>query len=157
MTLTPQQIEWICYSLYWCTMWVMTRYNLDPEGIVLYLILVAFDMVFGITKSFVLFSENNPRWFSLKKFGVGLLTKFVFVSTFVLCVMVMSYASKTGSEFMSGFGISVLLVAQLLGVLHNAKQIQAKKELPEWDIITYIYDVIIRGLKKRLEKVATPQ
>jgi len=157
MTLTPQQIEWICYSLYWCTMWVMTRYNLDPEGIVLYLILVAFDMVFGITKSYVLFWDNNPHWFSFKKFGVGLLTKFVFVSTFALCIIVMSYASERWADFMSGFGISVLLVAQLLWVLHNAKQIQSKKALPEWDVITYIYDLAIRSLKKRLEKVATPQ
>jgi hypothetical protein len=75
----------------------MTRYNLDPEGIILYTVLILADMVFGISKAYVIHGESS-QWFSLRKLVIGFVTKIVFLAVFCLSLIIISYISQKGAE-----------------------------------------------------------
>ena len=149
----PPFVQACTYWFYACSAYIMSRYNLDPEGIALYAVLIVADMVFWISKAYVIFWED-PKRFSLRKLVVWFVTKCVFLAVFCLCLIIISYISEQGADIIGTPGMWLILAAQLIGVIHNARQIHAKKELAEWDVMTFLYDSLIKSLKWFVEKWA---
>lgn len=145
--------EFCKIAVYPCILRVMNRYGLDPEWVVLYLLLIVADMISWVTKSRVLYSDWNPNWFSRSKFNKGFVGKTVAFWMFCLSIIVLSYLSKVGASVREFAGMSFLLVGQLIGVLHNGQQIQSKKPLPERDFTAKIYDYLIGFFKAVFEKM----
>lgn len=140
-------------AVYPCVLYLLKRYWLDPEWIIIYAMLIVADMFSGVLKSWVLYSNEDKHWFSWKKFTMWFMTKTFNLWLFCMSIICISYLFNQWVVVFEFAWMSFLIVWQLIGVLHNWQQISLKKEVPEWDFTAKTYDYLIWFLKGILEKI----
>lgn len=132
-------LEKCIYGFYACAIGLLSYYNIDSEGLLILTLLMTFDVIFWVAKSFVLEWADNPYWFSTHRLKVWVISKLSIFCIFILFWILLQYVTGSSStmNITTSWILAIFIVAEFISVLQNVIMIRTWKEIAEWDALSY--------------------
>ena len=141
-------------SIYACFAYIYSKYQVVVDGSIIFVIILILDILVWVYKSYVLYSITNPNWFSMRKILIWFSSKLVFFSITLATIMMTSFVYSNNIIFNKAV-IGIFLMSMFVWVLHNGVQIAKWEEVPEWNAIAVVFEVLYIKIKSLLELLIT--
>lgn len=139
-------LEKCIYGLYACVIGVLWYYGIDAEWMIILTALMIFDVIFGVTKSYVLESWTNKDWFSTHKLKIWLISKVSIFCVFILFWVLLKYVtwSSVAMDITTMWVLWIFIVAEFISVLQNVIMIRTGKAIAERDALSYWLNMLYK-------------
>ena len=135
--------ESIKYTVYLAS-FVFGFLGLPPESFLIFGVLIVLDSITGVVRSAVL---KGTKSVTSTKLTSGVVSKML---VFLVPIVIALAGRGAGFDLMhTAQGVlSILIVAEAYSVLSNVYAIRVKKDIPEFDAVTWV----LRGVRKTVER-----
>ena len=140
--------------LYLCVTYLAQRYHISLEALTIIVLLLGFDIVIGITKSYILYWENSS-WRSPRKLITWLLSKWSILAWFLcIAIVLWFYGAEDAWDLFWDISVWIFLIAILSWILQNVVMIVTKKEVEQRDALAVVFDKITTVIRSIVENWA---
>lgn len=137
------------YSGYWIGYFLFTYLELPLEALGLLLLISGFDILTGILKSYMIAGGVSV---TSNRFTIGVIKKILIFSAVLIFASAMA-ANNLSSPALLQSIVGVFCIGEAYSAIGNCYSGYSKKELPEFDAISFILKSLSRWLQVALEKI----
>lgn len=142
-------IQFFKYSGYWLGYFLFTYLELPIEALGLLLLISAFDIITGILKSYMI---SGGMSITSNRFTIGIIKKILIFSAILIFASAMAANNLSSPELLQSI-VGVFCVWEAYSAIGNCYSWYSKKELPEFDAISFILKWLSKSLQAILEKI----
>lgn len=143
-------IEFCRAGAYACVTYFYAQYPEVIDWSIIFVFVLACDMIIGILKSWVLYSDLNPHRFSKKKALIWFASKLAFYTITLWTILMSSFVYWENETFNKSV-MWIFLICMFMWVVHNVVQISKKEELPEWNAMAMVFEALYLKIKRIIE------
>lgn len=142
-------LQSISYAVICVYSW-LTDKGIDTYAFTVLLVFMLLDMIFGAWKAKRVKELANPTSKEAKK---GIVTKAVMFTIPVVAGLMWGLFDKENALKIVNTLIIALAIAEGYSVLGNASAVYSRKNITEYDAVTYVFKTVSSIIKKVLEKI----
>jgi toxin secretion/phage lysis holin len=122
--------------------------SLNPQSYTILGIFMIIDTITGVAKSGVV---HGWRSITSHEASLGILSKMTLLLVPMLLAMT-SHAVGMELNFVAKAALNILILSELYSILSNIQSIRMKKDVAEFDAISYALDKIRTGIENSIKK-----